>query len=236
MRLKLLILIITLAATFACQSEVFTLWPYKGSGKTQNVISLPGMQEGTLHQEKINFNGLDLTLEISKTTEKWPDLIKFCQSKFDKNEVSLMKDAIRCAYKLPNGNIERILFAYAGDDKSITVFRITAPAKLPKAVWPNILPPLPAGSTPVSVMKFAKDNSIYGTFTGAKETIAEEHLRSYNASLTASGWKAMSGEAFPGGGGSGEIYMSKQKKQILLINFDSKGRGFFYLRKSNHAF
>lgn len=236
MRLKLLIIVFTLAIISTCQSEVFTLWPYRGSGKSKNILSLPGMQEGSLHKEKINFNGLNLTLEISKTTEKWPDLIQFFQSKFEKNEVSMMKDAIRCAYKLPNGNIERVLLVFAGENHPVTVFRITAPAKLPHPVWPNILPPLPAGSKPVSVMKFAKDGSIYGTFTGAKETIAEEHLRDYDSSLRANGWKAVSGEAFPGGGGSGEVYMSQKKKQILMINFDSKGRGFFYLRKSNHAF
>lgn len=222
-------LLLCFAGALPLCGEVFTLWPWKPSGNAelrQRLESLPGMSSEPLYTEELEINGRSLVLEAYRADAEFAELLRMLAARFPAESLQFGGDTIRLTFRLPDGRIDRWLLIDSGAGKPVTVFRVSAPEKLPEPVWPEALPPLPPGATPSQVVHFSDRGAWYGAFENAPDDPAG-NLRAVEARLRSEGWIAAGNES--ASGGSGDLFLKPDGRGIAWVCF-SGTRGAFYCR------
>ncbi len=228
--MKKFILFAALCCMMPLHAEVFTLWPWKPGANEQvhrRLESLPGLSQEPLLTEELEINGVTLTLETFRADGDSGEILRFLKNAFSAGNLQIGNDTIRLAYKLPGGWIDRWLLIGSEEGKPVTVFRISAPEKLPQTVWPQELPPLPAGAVPVQVIRFVRRGGWYGSFENAPENPAG-NLRQTASILQSEGWLAAANESSLGG--SGDLFLLPGGRGIAWVCY-SGTRGAFYVSR-----
>ena len=234
------ILLGVLAAS-ACvlRAEVFLLRPLgsRGDGGSRAsalplAAALPGLENASpLFREPLKVNGRSFTLELFRSSADFDEMRRFLRSRGVHFAES--GDTLRCAAKLPDGSLERLLVVRSPGRGPATVFRIAGPPGIPPVPsWPQELPSLPPGVRPVQVIELLKSGSVYGIFENAGSD-GRAAFRSVDSFLRARGWLPAGNEGSPLIGGSGDMYFNRREKRIVWVTFDDDGRGAFYSRFLN---
>ena len=221
---------IVLLFALSVHGEVFTLWPWKPSADEEvrrKLETLPGLSPEPLFTEKLLLNGVELTLETYRAEGDFSGLVRFLTSSFPPENLQMMGDTVRLTYLLADGRLDRWLLIYSGDDKPVTVFRITAPSELPAPEWPSELPSLPPGATPIQVIHFPGSGGWYGSFENAPEDPAG-NLRRTEAELQRDNWSAASHES--SFDGNGDLYLLPGGRGVAWVCYNGT-RGAFYVRR-----
>jgi hypothetical protein len=223
----LLSVLAAFAALSPLRAEVFELWPWKGGGAPAGISrtgELPGRQT-PLYTEQMQVNGVSLEIKASALDTDFPSLLAMLVRMFRPEDLRAGSDAVRVAYRVDNGNVERRLLVDGGPGKPVTLFVIVAPEKLPPPDgWPRELPPLPPGATAERIISFPDKKLSYGSFRGPADD-PDALGKALAAKLTAAGWRSLNGD-----GGSGGMFLHDSPRRILLISFASDGTGVFYTR------
>ncbi len=230
---KILPLLALLTLTISSPAEVFTLWPWKrteaGSGVRTELAALPGIAEKPLLREPVVVNGIRMELEVTRSTAGMTELLEFLSARLHPENLETRGNTLRVTFPADAGWLERWLLIDAGAGEPVTIFRLRSPEELPRATWPEQLPPFPPGATPLQTIQFPNRNGWYGAFTGANGS-PEQLLRETSAKLTAAGWQAAAGEADYRVRGTGEIFLRERPRSLLWVVFDAAGNGSFFLR------
>lgn len=212
------------AALSPLRAEVFELWPWKSGGIPSEVSrtgELPG-RVTPLYTEKMQVNGVPLEIKASALDADFPSLLAMLVRMFRPENFRAGSDAVRVAYRVDNGNVERWLLVDGGPGRPVTLFVIVAPEKLPPPDgWPGEFPPLPAGATARQVIRFPGKKAVYGSFRNAGNDPAAS-AKELSAKLTAAGWRSI--------GGDGGMFLHDSPRRILWADFASDGTGAFYTR------
>jgi len=223
----------------ALRAEVFLLRPLGSRGDGGRGVSalplaaaLPGLENASpLFREPLKVNGRSFTLELFRSNATFGEMRRFLQSRGVRFAES--GDTLRCAAKMPDGSVERLLLVRSPGRGPATVFRIAGPPGIPPvSSWPRELPPLPPGARPVQVIELLKSGSVYGIFENAGND-GRSVFGSVDSSLRARSWLPAGNEGSPLIGGSGDIYFNRKENRLLWVTFDDEGRGAFYSRSLN---
>ncbi len=227
---RLLAAIAVFVAAFAADAEVFTLWPWRGSGGVQaRLEGIPGISTEPLYKEKLTVNGVPLELEVYAIDFDFSALEAWLKARLRPENLFREGDTIRVTYRLADNYLDRWLLIGSGPGKPVACFRISAPEKLPEpAGWPGELPPLPDGATPVQVIHLEGRDGWYGSFSGGSGE-PEWQLRSTADRLKNEGWSAVGDEARPSIGGTGDLFLRARPRTLLWVIFNKNG-GSFYSR------
>lgn len=223
--------LLTVPAVFAALSplraEVFDLWQWKGGGIPSEVSrtgELPGGQM-PLYTREMRVNGVPLEIRASALNIDFPSLLAVLARMFHPENLRAGSDAVRVAYRVDGGNVERWLLVDGGPGKPTTLFVIVAPEKLPPPDgWPGELPPLPPGATAERVIRFPDKKAVYGNFRNAGDDPAAAG-KALSTKLTAEGWRPVGGES-----GSGGLFLHDNPRRVLWTGFAADGTGMFYTR------
>lgn len=226
-----LTLLIVTVWTLAAPAEVFTLWPYRGGSGSRPRVEMPwDLSEKPILTEPLEVNGLPLILHISSIGGTFEELATLLRKHFDSSELEFAKGTIRIAYRLPDGQIDRWLLIASGGGKEHTLFRITAPEKLPPpGDWPHELAPLPPGAKVRQIIRFSKRNAVYGTYTGASDDPVLRH-RAAASQLRTLGWQPIGNEDVPAIGGNGDLFLNPVTRALLWVSAGKEGRGSSYCK------
>ena len=233
--------LLAVLAASACvlRAEVFLLRPLgvRGEGGSHAAalplaVTLPGLENASpLFREPLKVNGRGFMLELFRSSADFDEMRRFLQSRGARFAES--GDTLRCAAKLPDGSVERLLIVRSPGFGPVTVFRIAGPPGIPPVPsWPQELPALPPGARPVQVIELLKSGSVYGIFENAG-TDGASVFRSVDSSLRARNWLPAGNEGSPLIGGSGDMYFNRRENRIVWVTFDDAGRGAFYSRSLN---
>jgi len=227
-----LLVLAAFAALSPLQAEVFDLWPWKGGGIPSGGTrtgELPGRQT-SLYTEQMQVNGVPLEIKASTLDADFPSLLAMLVRMFRPEDIQAGSDAVRVAYRVDQGNVERWLLVDGGPGRPVTLFVIVAPEKLPPPDgWPTELPPMPTGATVRQVIRFPGRKAVYGSFRNSAND-PEASAKTLSAKLTAAGWRSVGGEAEQPGGGKGGIFLHDAPRRILWAGFAPDGTGVFYTR------
>ena len=229
---------ILLITGFGYRAEAFVYLPGTSSGSSGTLARaltpsvLPGSSTHPLIKEKVNINGVPLTLEIYQLNARIDDLFAAVCKKFKPEKMEYGKDYLRAVFRVGKHKTERWLFIFSGANRPITAFRMELSGNLPRpAHWPSELPALPPGCRINMVMELPRLNAVFGSFD-QNESSGIRQLPSYTTRLASSGWVSAGAEHSPSIMGSGEIYFrNNPSRQILWIKFGEEGGGAFYLKK-----
>ncbi len=222
-----------LTAVVPLHAEVFDLWPWKSNGDAPAGASRIGELPGTatqLHTEEMQVNGETLEMKVSSLDIDFATLAAILAKRFPAGSIRAGDDAIRIAYLLREGTVERWLLVDGGIGKPVTLFVIVAPEKLPPPpAWPVELPPLPSGAQANQIVRFPARQAVYGSFREAGDK-PEELAQDLTGSLRTAGWRALGEEAGHSGDGNGGIFLHDRPRRILWASFGANGNGVFYSR------
>lgn len=219
---------------FGYRAEAFVFWPGIGSssGRALSPSQLPGLAARPLVKEKVNINGVPLTLEIYPLKLQPDELFHTLKNRCRPEHLDKGRDYLRAVFRINKTLTERWLFVFTGIKHPVTAFRMELSGQIPRpSQWPPELPPLPPGTRAGMVMELPRLNAVYGSFD-SNDFSGTRQLASYSARLASSGWMHAGAEHSPAIMGSGEIYFkTNPSRQILWIKFGEDGVGAFYLKK-----
>ena len=224
--------ITTLMALAALSASAVVYLPGT-QGKMSRPIAaseLPGIRPKPLHTEPVVVNGVSMTLELYQMQTTLGQIVRTIKRSYLPEHLSGGDDFVKVVFK--NGNTkERWLFV-ATPERPVTAFYLKTDRVLPRPVWPQELPPLPAGAQVNMVMNIPRVNAVYGAFDNAASKSGADMLASYTARMASAGWFHAGAEHSPAIRNSGEVYFrNTPERQILWIKFSDEGNGAFYLKK-----
>ena len=217
---KLLFSLSLLCAPLFLSAEVFSLWPFSGSGGI-------GMEEATrpapLWTEKVIVNGRSLELTVSLNRNPLDVCRRNLRKLYPNASFAENANSLLVEHPLKNGLRRRLyLLAIDGVYPVISFSMDLPPSGMKVSEWPSEFP-LSPGSTPVMTMRFPSRNAVYGAFT-SKFNIRET-LPSLAASLQSMGWSSVSGEHLNPADGSGDIFLRNDSSSMLIIGLTPRKEG-----------
>ncbi len=211
------------------RGEVYLLWPFQGKSTVcEKLSTLPDSGQSLAYQTKVEINGTACELGVYSFKGEIGSVWEFLKNTYPSENITAGSGTIRLNYALDGNTVERILLIFSSTPNGkCTMFRLITPKELPPpGSWPAELPPLPAGATVDSIMKFDKAG-VYGSF-GNLEEPPDVLLKSTVSALRAQKWVTVSNEsAF---GGSGEMFI-RNGKELCWVDFGADGRGIMYYKQ-----
>lgn len=202
-------------------AEVFSLWPFSGSGGRGNLDD--AVKPLSLWTEQIYVDGHPLEMGISLLQNDFKTCETNLRKTYPQASFAANRNSLLVEIKLKNGIRRRLyLFALEGVYPAILFSMDLPQSKLKPGDWPREFP-LPGGAVPVSVMRFPQRNAVYGSFSSPFES--GHVLGDLAASLKASGWKSVSAEHQDPFAGSGEVFLNETSSEILIIGFSPREKG-----------
>ena len=213
-------LLILLLFPLALSAEVFSLWPFSGNG-----MIVPDEVAGNspLWTENVIVNGQSLELGVSMNQNPLDLCFQNLRKMHPDAVFAANKESLLAEIKLKNGLRRRMLLLSVHGIYPVLSFSMDLPASdLKPKDWPSEFP-LPPGAKPQMTMRFPKREAVYGAFSSDFDV--PQTLSSLGASLTAMGWKSVSGEHFDPSSGNGEIFMKENPSSLLIIGLTPRKDG-----------
>lgn len=224
-------LLILLLFPLALSAEVFSLWPFSGNG---TIVPDEVAGNSPLWTENVIVNGQSLELGVSMNQNPLDLCFQNLRKMYPDAVFAANKESLLAEIKLKNGLRRRMLLLSVHGIYPVLSFSMDLPASdLKPKDWPSEFP-LPPGAKPRMTMRFPKREAVYGAFSSDFDV--PQTLSSLGASLTAMGWKSVSGEHFDPSSGNGEIFMKENPSSLLIIGLtprkDGRCFGTLYQRRN----
>ncbi len=211
-------------------ADVFSLFPFRGGTATGVDNALHGIR---LWTEEVDLNGQWLELEVSLVNRTMEEALRDLRGQFKNGAAAMNSNSLLFEVPLDSGAKKRYYLVALKGIVPMLQFSLTLPRgfrNVPGTWHPDL--PLPPGAMPLSLMRFPKRNSVYGSFRSPFPP--QQALADLTRQLQNSGWKNMSGESLSSPQASGEIFLQEKKQVILIVSVqssDSGSTGSLYLRK-----
>ncbi len=211
-------------------ADVFSLFPFRGGAASGVDNALHGSR---LWTEEVDLNGQRLELEVSLVNRTMEEALRDLRGQFKKGAAAMNSNSLLFEVPLDSGAKKRYYLVALKGIVPMLQFSLTLPRgfRNVSGAWHPDLP-LPPGAMPLSLMRFPKRNSVYGSFRSPFPP--QQALADLTRQLQSSGWKNMSGESVSSPQASGEIFLQEKKQVILIVSVqssDSGSTGSLYLRK-----
>lgn len=210
---------------FSLRGEVFSLWPFRRSAPS-SVLSADKLFNGeAMREEKVVVNGIELAMSISIIDADPAEALRMLKKRYPKGSAAMNGNGLLFSTPPENGFVRKILIAVPDGIGKGVMFAMTVPEKGfgENPQWPSSLP-FPAGAQALQVISFPQRKAVYGLLRSSLRK--EELLSNISMLLKAEGWVSPSKESGTAGG-SGEIMLSPDAKEIILVGITPvKGSSF----------
>ena len=215
-------------------ADVFSLFPFRtGSAAPSGVEN--ALHGSRLWTEEVELNGRKLELEVSLVDRTMEEALRDLRGQFRKGAAAMNSNSLLFEVPLESGARKRYYLVSLKGMIPTLQFSLTLPRgfrNAPGAWHPDL--PLPPGAMPLSLMRFPKRNSVYGSFRSPFP--ARQTLTDLVRSLQNANWKSMGKENPSSPQASGEIFLQEKKQLILIVSVQDSpagggSTGSLYLRK-----
>lgn len=229
MRSCLFLLILTLiccgSLSVPLYGEVYSLWPFSGSGSSAETLS--GAESRNFWKEKIRVNGTDMELEIFLLERTLKDVAgSLRKDSGRKQNVYAAGNSLLVEEAEKNGSVKRTFYLELPGVHSLLQFQMILPPGRRTATrndWTKELP-LIADAEDMTCMEFPVRRAVFGAFLLKNATVPQV-LSDLTVRIRAMGWEQVSREADDVFTGSGEVFLKHDPYSIMILGVTAHNDG-----------